>query len=276
MTLLQLLVIAIVQGITEFIPVSSSAHLVLVPVVMGWPDQGLVIDVAVHLGTLAAVILYFRHDVWTIIQGGLRLIAGRWTPEARLTLQIAIASVPAFLAGFMLHEMAPTLFRAGGENPRLAMAVIAQTTLFFGLLLWAADRFRPTTRDVTEIGYGGALIVGLMQAIALIPGTSRAGITITAARLLGVSRTEAARFSLLLAIPVILGAGTLAGKDVYDAGDAQLGLDALIAAAFSFVAALITITLMMRLLRFASFLPFVIYRVLLGLFLTYYVFTLPL
>lgn len=276
MTLLQLLVIAIVQGITEFIPISSSAHLVLVPVVMGWPDQGLVIDVAVHLGTLAAVILYFRQDVWRIIVGGLRLVTGRWTADATLVIQIGIASIPAFLAGFLLHEMAPDLFRAGGENPRLAMAVIAQTTLFFGLLLWAADRFRPTTRDVTDLGYGGALIVGLMQAIALIPGTSRAGITITAARLLGVSRPEAARFSLLLAIPVILGAGALAGKDVYDAGDVELGLDALVAAALSFVAALITITLMMRWLRFASFLPFVIYRVILGLFLTYYVFTLPL
>lgn len=276
MTLLQLLVIAIVQGITEFIPVSSSAHLVLVPVVMGWPDQGLVIDVAVHLGTLAAVILYFRRDVWAVAIGGLRLVTGRWTSDAKLTLQLGIASIPAFAAGYLLHAMAPDIFRAAGDNPRLAMAVIAQATLFFGLLLWAADRFRPTAKNVEEIGYGGALIVGLMQAVALIPGTSRAGITITAARLLGVSRPEAARFSLLLAIPVILGAGTLAGLDVYQSGDADLGLDALIAAALSFVAALATIALMMRWLQFASFTPFVIYRVGLGLVLTFYVFTLPL
>ena len=275
MTVLQLLVIAIVQGITEFIPVSSSAHLVLIPVVMGWPDQGLVIDVAVHLGTLAAVMLYFRRDVWAVMVGGLRLVMGKWTPDAKLALQIAIASIPAFAAGFLLHAMAPDIFRAAGENPRLAMAVIAQATLFFGLLLWAADRFRPTTKSVEDIGYGGALIVGLMQAVALIPGTSRAGITITAARMLGVSRPEAARFSLLLAIPVILGAGTLAGLDVYEAGDVELGMDALIAAVLSFLAALATIALMMRWLQFASFTPFVVYRVILGMVLTFYVFTLP-
>ena len=201
MTLIQLIIIALVQGITEFIPVSSSAHLVLVPVVMDWPDQGLVIDVAVHLGTLAAVMLYFWRDVGAIIVGGLRLVTGRWTSDAKLVVQILIASIPAFAAGYLLHAFAPGVFRAEGENLRFALSVIATTTLLFGALLWAVDRFRPTTRTIAGIGYGGALVVGLMQSLALIPGTSRAGITITAARLLGVSRTEAARFSLLLAIP---------------------------------------------------------------------------
>ena len=275
MTLLQLIVIALVQGITEFIPVSSSAHLVLVPVVTNWPDQGLVIDVAVHLGTLVAVTLYFWRDVGAMLVGGVRLVTGRWTADAKLVVQILIASIPAFIAGYLLHKYAPGMFRAEGENLRFALSVIATMTLVFGILLWAVDRFRPTARTVEGIGYGGALIVGLMQALALVPGTSRAGITITAARLLGVSRTEAARFSLLLAIPIILGAGTLAAKDVYDAGDVQLGLDALFAAGLSFLAALATIALMMRWLRSASFTPFVVYRMLLGAVLTAYILTLP-
>ena len=265
MFFLQIVILALVQGITEFLPISSSAHLVLVPVVSGWPDQGLVIDVAVHVGTLFAVLLYFRRDVAAAITGFMRLFAGGTEREARLALQIALASIPAFAAGLALHELAPTLFRAEGANLVFAVQVIAWANLGFGLLLWLADRYGPTRRDVDGLGYGGALAIGLAQALALIPGTSRSGVTMTAGRALGMTREAAARFSMLMAIPIILGAGALAGKDVIDAGDVTLGVDALLACGLAFLSALAAIALLMRWLRHAGFTPFVIYRAILGL-----------
>lgn len=261
---LQIVILALVQGITEFLPISSSAHLVLVPVVSGWPDQGLVIDVSVHVGTLLAVLLYFRRDVAAAVAGFLRLFAGGSEREARLALQIAVASIPAFAAGLALHELAPRLFRAEGANLAFAVAVIAWANLVFALLLWLADRYGPRRHDVARLGYGGALAVGLAQALALIPGTSRSGVTMTAGRALGLTREEAARFSMLMAIPIILGAGALATKDVVEAGDATLGGDALLAAGLAFLSALAAIALLMRWLRHAGFTPFVIYRLVLG------------
>lgn len=272
MPLHHIVVLALIQGITEFLPISSSAHLVLVPVLTGWPDQGLVIDVAVHVGTLLAVILYFRRDVAEMGLGFVRLLAGGREREARLALQLVIASVPAFGAGLLLHELAGTLFRPEGVNVVFVTAVIAWTTIGFGVLLWLADRFCISVRRVEHLGYGDAILVGLAQALALIPGTSRSGITMTAGRVLGLERAEAARFSLLLSIPVIAGAGALAAKDVYDAGDLVLGQDALLAAALAFVSALAAIALMMRWLRRASFTPFVVYRLLLGAGLLYYLY----
>jgi undecaprenyl-diphosphatase len=262
---LQLVVLALVQGITEFLPISSSAHLVLVPVVTGWPDQGLVIDVAVHVGTLLAVLLYFRRDVAAAVLGFLRLFAGGSEREARLALQIALASIPAFAAGFALHALAPAMFRADGANLAFAVAVIAWANLVFALALWLADRYGPTRHDAAGLGYGGALAIGLAQALALIPGTSRSGVTMTAGRALGLTREEAARFSMLLAIPIILGAGALATLDVVEAGDARLGADALWAGGLAFLSALAAIALLMRWLRHAGFLPFVIYRLVLGI-----------
>ncbi|MEQ8387868.1 MAG: undecaprenyl-diphosphate phosphatase [Alphaproteobacteria bacterium] len=253
---LQLAVLALVQGITEFLPISSSGHLVLVPVFMRWPDQGLTIDVAVHVGTLAAVVLYFRRDVARLFLGAWTAVRGRRGPEARLLGFWLLASLPVMVAGFFLAKYAGEILRSA--------ALIGWTTLIFGLVLYLADRFTLRIRRLEHLTMAHALVIGLLQCLALVPGTSRAGITITAARLLGYERTEAARFSMLLSIPAILGAGVLLGERIVASGDVALGLDALVAAALAGVAALVAISLMMAWLRRASYTPFVLYRIALG------------
>ena len=257
MPLLHIFVLALVQGITEFLPISSSGHLILVPELTGWDDQGLVIDVATHVGTLAAVLLYFRRDVAAMAAGFLSLLARRPDGGARLAMLLVIATIPTVIAGAALHQIGPEILRSA--------AIIAWTTLGFGLLLGIVDRICPTAGRVEDITIGGAVAFGLAQVLALVPGTSRSGITMTAGRMLGLGREAAARFSLLMSIPTILAAGTLASWDLYRAGDVTLGLDALLAALLSCGAALAAIALMMRWLRRASFLPFVIYRIVLGL-----------
>ncbi len=265
MPFIQILVLALVQGITEFLPVSSSGHLILVPAVTGWNDQGVVIDVATHVGTLVAVMIYFRADVMAMAAGFLRLVRRRFDPGARLALLVVVATLPTVIAGAVLHELGSDLFRSA--------AIIAWTTIGFGVLLGIVDRVCVATRPMESITFGGAVVFGLAQVLALVPGTSRSGITMTAGRVLGLDREAAARFSLLMSIPAILGAGTLAGWDLYRAGDVVLGLDALLAAVLSCIAALTAIALMMRWLRRASFLPFVIYRVVLGIVLLVWLYT---
>lgn len=259
-----LAVIALVQGITEFLPISSSGHLILLPALTGRADQGLLIDVAVHVGTLGAVLAYLWRDIGRMLKGLWRGLRGRSDPGLTLALQLILATLPLVGAGYALS-------RYGGDLLRSA-EVVAWATLGFGLLLWLADRAGMTIKRIEHMGYGAALFIGLSQVLALIPGTSRSGITMTAARLLGYERAEAARFSMLLAIPAITAAGGLAGFDLYKAGNAQLTLDAIIAAGLAFIAALIAIALMMSWLRRASFLPFVIYRILLGGGLLYWIY----
>ncbi|MCB9948810.1 MAG: undecaprenyl-diphosphate phosphatase [Rhodospirillaceae bacterium] len=265
MTLLQLFVLALVQGITEFLPISSSAHLVLIPELTGWQDQGLAIDVAVHLGTLGAVVLYFRHDLARMAVGAWRLVTGQGDRNAHLALKVVVASLPVIGAGFAVNAL-----MGEGRNLFLLANIIAVASIVFGLLLWWVDRRAAADRRAETLGYAEAVLIGCAQALALIPGTSRSGITMTAARWLRLTRTEAARFSLLLAIPAILGAGVLKGAEVVAAGDVALGRDALVAAALSFVSALGAIFLMMKWLERASFAPFVVYRVVLGLALLAY------
>lgn len=254
--LLHIFVLALVQGITEFLPISSSGHLVLVPALTGWADQGLLIDVAVHVGTLGAVLVYFRRDVLAMAIGFLHILIGRSGAPRRLAFNVVIGTIPVVIAGFVLHAFDAAFFRS--------VEVIAWATLGFGIVLWLADRFSMAVKTVAHMKYGDALLIGLSQMLALIPGTSRSGITMTAARMLGYERTEAARFSMLISIPAILGAGLLAGKDLYDLGDLALGTDALIAAGLAFVSALAAIALMMRWLKTATFTPFAVYRIILG------------
>jgi undecaprenyl-diphosphatase len=255
---LHILVLAIVQGVTEFLPISSSAHLVLLPVVTGWPDQGLVIDVAAHFGSLLAVLAYFWRDVLGLFGGFLRLVFRRErTREGLLAVFIVIATVPAVLVGLAIKEVWP----GGIRDPE----VIGFTAVGFGLVLWLADRFGPARRGMMELGWRGALAIGCAQAIALVPGTSRSGITMTAGRLLGLTRVEAARFSFLLSIPAIAGASLLEGAELAGSGDHGLYLDAALSAGLTFLAALAAIVWLMRWLRRATFLPFVVYRVALGL-----------
>lgn len=259
MSELQIAVLALVQGITEFLPISSSAHLILVPQLTGWPDQGLLIDIAVHVGSLGAVLLYFRADLRAMIGGALHAPGGRTDPGLRLVLLLVLATLPILAAGLVLSW-------AGTEHLR-SLVVIGWSSLFFGVVLYLADRLAPRQLVVEEMTARGALLIGLAQTLALIPGTSRAGITMTAARLLGFRRDEAARFSMLLAIPTILAAGGLLALDLIRLGARGTGADALFAAGLAFGAALAAIVLMMRWLQHASFTPFVIYRCALGVLL---------
>jgi undecaprenyl-diphosphatase len=263
--LTHIVVLAIVQGITEFLPISSSGHLVLTSRVLGWPDQGILIDISVHAGTLLAVTVYFWRDLWEMTTGAAGIFTGRRAPALRLVICLLIATVPVVLAGYFG-------IRYIGEALR-NVELIAWTTLGFGILLWIVDRLCMTVRRLEHMSYGGALLVGLAQVLSLLPGTSRSGITMTACRFLGMERREAARFSMLLSIPTILGAATLAGYEIYKAGDTALRLDAAIAAGLSFVTALCAIALMMRWLMHATFTPFVIYRVALGAALLYWVYS---
>ena len=257
MPILHLVILALVQGITEFLPISSSGHLVLVPMFLGWPDQGLMIDVAVHVGTLFAVLVYLYKDVGAMIGGLGRAVQGRSDPGAKLFMYLVMGTIPVVIAGFLLETYAPDMFRS--------IIVIGWTTLGFGLLLWIADRVGLTVRRIEHLGISDVLIIGLAQCLALIPGTSRSGITMTAARFVGMERPDAARFSLLLSIPVIIAAGTLTGREIYMTDSGELAADAFVAAGLAFVTALIAIAVMMAWLKRASFTPFVIYRIVLGI-----------
>ncbi|MEO1018332.1 MAG: undecaprenyl-diphosphate phosphatase [Pseudomonadota bacterium] len=261
MDILHLIVLALVQGVTEFLPISSSGHLILIPLLTQWPDQGVLIDIAVHIGTLGAVIMYLSRDLTAMVGGfvgGER--SGSIAAQNRgLVWKTAIATVPIIVAGFALHEFADINLRS--------LTVIAWAMIGFGIVLWLADRYASTNRELAELSYGDAVLIGVAQVLALIPGTSRAGITMTAARMLGYQRTDAARFSMLLSIPTIFAAGGLATIEIIAIGNFDLGRDALFAALLSMFSALIAIVLMMRWLRNASFMPFVVYRVVFGLVL---------
>ena len=259
MSLLHLVVIAVVQGVTEFLPVSSSGHLVLIHHLSGWPDQGLAIDVAAHAGSLAAVIVYFRRDMAALAGAGLAVLAGREHPDRRLLWLLFAASVPALAAGAALASRADDLLRG--------LETIAWTMTLGAFALYAADRFGSRARRLGDMRPGDAVIVGLAQALALVPGVSRAGAAVTAARALGFSRTDAARFSMLLSVPVILGASTVQALKLATGGAAGGGLwsDALAVAALSGLAAFVAVGALMRWLAHASFTPLVVYRLALGL-----------
>ncbi len=261
MSLFHLAILAIVQGITEFLPVSSSGHLILLPKLLGTVDQGLALDVAVHIGTLGAVMLFFRTDVARMVRGAGDILRGHLdTNDARLTLLLALATVPVIIAGFILKV-------TGLADAMRSIAVIGWTMLGFGLFLYWADQTGPTEKVAGDWNLRDAVIMGLWQAVALIPGTSRSGITITASRMLGYNREDGARISMLMSIPTILASGGLLALDVIGEADWQTARDAAIGAALAFVAAYLALAIMMRLLRSVSFTPYVIYRVILGIVL---------
>jgi undecaprenyl-diphosphatase len=257
MTFLQQLLIALVQGITEFLPISSSGHLILIPYFTDLPDQGPLIDVAVHVGSLLAIIIYFFRDVLGLAKGGLSTVGiGKAPEQKKLFWYIAIGTVPAVVVGAFLA--------IGGYLESFRFTdLVAVNLIVYGLLLGVADRWGRQEKSYEDLTARDAIIVGLAQALALIPGTSRSGVTMTAARFLGYKRVEAARFSFLLSIPAVAGAGLLAAFDLAGA-TSQMQWDALVAGAMTFVAAFATMAFLMRFLRKASMLVFVIYRVALG------------
>jgi len=261
MALYHLILLAIVQGITEFLPISSSGHLILLPNALGTEDQGQFLDVSVHIGTLGAVILYFWKDVKQALSGLPHLVMGKLDhPGAKLSLLLIIATIPVMIFGVFLAV-------TGLNDAMRSMAVIGWTMLGFGLLLWWMDQKGGTTKVSGDWSMRDAIIMGLWQAVALIPGTSRSGITITGARALGYDRENSARLAMLMSIPAIMASG---GYLLLDTGIHLSGpeaRDALIATALAFLSALLALKLMMALLKSVSFTPYVIYRVILGLIL---------
>ncbi len=252
---IQIIVLALVQGLTEFLPISSSAHLILVPVVLQWPDQGLAFDVAVHVGTLLAVVGYFRRDVWAMLRdGSASLIKRRHVGESRLAWAVLLGTLPVGIAALLFKDFIELQLRSP--------LVIATTSIIFGLLLGWADHYGQ--RRQRALDWRAVLIVALAQALALIPGTSRSGITMTAGLFLGLGREMAARFSFLLAIPVIFLAGLVQTLELVEASMPVDWGSLLAGVLLSAVSAYLCIHYFLKLIERIGMLPFVVYRVLLG------------
>ena len=258
MTIDHALFLALIQGLTEFLPISSSAHLILPSAIFGWPDQGLAFDVAVHFGALGAVILSLRVEIKRIMTAMLVGFGRRYPRHARLGWLIGLATFPAVLSGLLAKDFVETSMRNE--------FVIALATVGFGLLLWWAHYQRGRS------GFGGidlrqAVLIGCAQALALIPGTSRSGITLTAALWLGLSRRVAAKFSFLLSVPIILGAATLKINDLIEVSEPVAWDTIVVGIIVSFLSAYLCIQLFLGWIQRIGLLPFVAYRLALGMIL---------
>ena len=260
MPLSVILLVAVIQGVTEFLPVSSSGHLALIPIITAQSYQGQTIVVAAHVGTLIAVLVYLRRDIFNITAAILgRADTAEQTDHRRLGLMIMGATIPVALIGFAVNY--------ADWHWLTFVTTVAWANIAFAGLLWAADRFGGQFYGLADMRWSAAMSIGLMQICALIPGASRSGVTMTAARFFGYDRLTAARFSLLLSLPAIAGAGLLKTIDIIDAGDAQLGLDAAMVAVLSALFAWLAIRVMMSWLVRANFTIFVVYRLGLGMML---------
>jgi undecaprenyl-diphosphatase len=259
--LVQIIVLGLVQGFTEFLPISSSAHLILVPVILGWKDQGLAFDVAVHIGSLSAVVVYFRKDILKMTSDWFSSIITRSSVgESKLAWAVILGTIPAAVAGLLLHDFIDTQLRSE--------IVIAYATIGFGVLLyigdWYGNRKGHTTHDEKNITWKDVVVISLFQVLALIPGTSRSGITMTAGLFVGLSRTAAARFSFLLAIPLILAAGGYKTKTLLESSITVDWTAIFIGVVVSAVSAFICIHFFLKLLERFGMLPYVVYRLILG------------
>jgi undecaprenyl-diphosphatase len=262
MTTLQIVVLAIVQGLTEFLPISSSGHLVLVPYLVEWTDQGLAFDVAVHFGSLLAVVVFFREDISGLVRGGVQVVGGDVkSPQAYMAIAIALGTVPAAAAGLLFASW----IEANLRDP----SIIVFTLAGYGILMALADLYAKREKSMTDIRIRDALIIGVAQALALVPGTSRSGVTITAGRLLGFERQDAARFSFLLSAPVILLATVYKGLELVLGDTAvawgQLALGVVVSA----VVAYASIEFFMRFVTRIGLAPFSIYRLILAAVILY-------
>jgi len=258
MSIIEIIVLALIQGLTEFLPISSSAHLILPSQILGWEDQGLAFDVAVHVGTLVAVVIYFRKEVVEILGAWFKSFGQQGTTDdSKLGWWIILGTIPAAVLGLIFKDLIELYLRIAW--------VIAVTTILFGLLLWYADVKGKQTKTIYQLNWKSALMIGMAQAMAMIPGTSRSGITMTAGLLLGMNKQSAARFSFLLAIPVISMMGLYytvelaLGDEVVDWTMLILG------AGLSFVSAYACIFLFLKIIERMGMMPFVIYRLLLGI-----------
>jgi undecaprenyl-diphosphatase len=257
MDFIQAVVLAIVQGLSEFLPISSSGHLILIPHFLGWTDQGLAFDVAVHLGTLLAVLIYFRRQLGTMATGWLdSVFRQQHTRDSRLAWQILVATIPVGLVGLLCDDFIEANFR----NPLF----VAGTLAFFGILMYLADRFGRSTGDEFGLSWPQALMIGCAQALALMPGTSRSGITMTAGRALGLTRSAAARFSFLLAVPGIAAAGAYEGLKLVTSTEPVDWQPMLVGVAFAAISGIACIHFLIRFIERIGLLPFTVYRLILA------------
>ena len=251
---LHIIVLSLIQGLTEFLPVSSSAHLILPPLLTDWPDQGLAFDIAVHAGSLLAVLAYFHREMAQFAVSGTRLLVRqRYDEHAELLLKIVLASLPVVIVGYALKDWVAHELRT--------VLTIATSTMVFAVALWWADRRRGT---IDQPNWIQALFIGSAQVLAIVPGTSRSGITITAALLLGLSRTGATRFSFLLSIPAIFGAALLATLDLLEAGESARWAEVALGTALAALCAYVCIHYFIALVERTGMMPYVVYRLLLG------------
>lgn len=262
MTTIQIIVLAVVQGLTEFLPISSSGHLVLVPYLVEWTDQGLAFDVAVHFGSLLAVVAFFREDIAGLLRGGLQLLGGDVkSPQPYMALAIGLGTIPAAGAGLLFASW----IEANLRDP----SIIVYTLAGYGILMALADRYARRDRAISDVTIRDALVIGVAQALALVPGTSRSGVTITAGRLLGFERQDAARFSFLLSAPVILLATVYKGAELVLGTESvawgQLALGVVVSA----IVAYLSIEFFMRFVSRIGLAPFAIYRLALAALILY-------
>ena len=265
MPLLHIFILSAIQGITEFLPISSSGHLQILPVLTNLEKQPLIIDISVHLGTLGGVIIYFYKDIIKLLNSFPSLIKGRKSSEANTLIMIIIATVPiTILGGVIWITDTVYIFRN--------IEIIAWATLGFGLLLYISDRFFLTVRNIESINFFQALIFGLAQVIAIIPGTSRSGIVITFARFFGYNRVDAAKFAMLLSIPAIILPGIVSVFQLIESRNIQLQYDFLISFFISFIFSLIAIFILMKWIKNSSFSPFAFYRIIIGAMLLIWIY----
>lgn len=258
MTELQIIWLSLLQGITEFLPVSSSGHLILFSKFTPFPDQGAAMDVALHIGSIFAVLIYFAPTLWEMLKD---LFKAKFLPNTKiegvqLFYLLLVATLPVLFCGMMLKYFGTSWLRS--------TKLIGWNILIYALILWLMDTWSVAVRKIRNLEYKDAVFIGLAQCLALLPGTSRSGITITMCRFLGMERREAAKFSMLLAIPAILAAGILAGIELWQNGDIAQITNACSAVGYSFIFSLGAIFILIQWLKKWSFLPFVIYRIVLG------------
>ncbi len=257
MSVFEAFVLGVIQGLGEFLPISSSGHLVLTPYLFGWESPGLAFDAALHLGTAAAVLWYFRAEWGRLIVAALDLVRTRRvaTDEHRRVLLLILATIPAIIGGLLLEDLAETTFRSP--------YIVATMLIVMGVLLWLVDRAASRARELRDMGWRDALVIGLAQVVALVPGTSRSGATITAGRALGMSRESAAVFSFLMSMPITVGAGLMKAPEAI----AQHGIDTplIVGILSAAVSGWLAITVLLRFVAKNSYGIFALYRVILGL-----------
>ena len=264
MTILQALILGIVQGFTELLPISSSAHLALTPWLLGWPDHGLAFDVALHLGTLIAIMAYFQEEWRRLFSAALSLLRKRRaeTDEEKRVVFLVIATIPAGIAGLLLEDAAETVFRSP--------ALIATNLIVLGVLLWAVDRFMSRERGMESMGWKDAMAIGVAQCFALVPGVSRSGSTITAGRALKLTRESAAVFSFLLSMPITLAAIVLKLPDAVREAESLLPMAVGVVAAA--VSAWVAIAVLLKYVARRSYGVFAVYRLLFGALIFYLIY----